>query len=193
MFPNEREGIESCEANPTPEDSSRFRNGTSTTGTVVQMSSDALGFAIFMRLLAPPADTVNTFSEANGRRLFSAIGCNLCHTPTLVSEESILTNQDNVVYHPFSDFAVHHMGTRLADGVSQGNAGPDEFRTAPLWGAGQRIFFLHDGRAGPANGGIVRAILEHSSTGSEANVVIGRFNALTPGQKQDILNFLRAL
>ena len=38
------------------------------------------------------------------------------------------------------------MGSKLADGVTQGAAGPDEFRTAPLWGAGQRLFFLHDGR-----------------------------------------------
>ena len=98
-----------------------------------------------------------------------------------------------MTYHPLSDFAVHDMGTGLADGVSQGNAGPREFRSAPLWGAGQRIFFLHDGRAGPANGGLVRAIQEHSSPGSEANVVISRYNALTAGQKQDILNFLRAL
>jgi CxxC motif-containing protein (DUF1111 family) len=106
----------------------------------------------------------------------------------------VFTNQSNVTYHPFSDFAVHDMGTGLADGVSQGNAGPREFRSAPLWGAGQRIFFLHDGRAGPANGGILRAIQEHSSTGSEANIVISRFNnLLTPSQKQDILNFLRAL
>jgi len=193
LFPTERGGVESCEANPTPEDHSHLFNGASTTGTLTQMSSDAVSFANYMRLLAPPADTTNTFTEFNGRALFNSIGCNLCHTPTLVSEESIFTNQTNVVYHPYSDFAVHHMGTRLADGVSQGNAGPDEFRSAPLWGAGQRIFFLHDGRAGPANGGILRAILEHSSPGSEANTVVNRFQALSPGQRQDILNFLRSL
>ena len=44
----------------------------------------------------------------------------------------------------FSDLLVRHMGTGLADGIQQGNAGPDEFRSAPLWGLGQRIFFLHD-------------------------------------------------
>jgi len=193
LFPNERGGVESCEANPTPEDHSHLFNGTSTTGTLTQMSSDAVSFANFMRLLAPPADTINTLSELTGRALFNAIGCNLCHTQTLVSEESNFTNQTNVTYHPFSDFAVHHMGTKLADNVSQGNAGPDEFRSAPLWGAGQRIFFLHDGRAGPANGGILKAILDHASPGSEANAVINRFQALTVGQRQDILNFLRAL
>jgi CxxC motif-containing protein (DUF1111 family) len=60
----------------------------------------------------------------------------------------------------------------LADNISQGSAGPDEFRTAPLWGLGQRLFFLHDGRATPANGGLVMAIQDHASNGSEANAVM---------------------
>lgn len=85
------------------------------------------------------------------------------------------------------------MGTGLADNVSQGSAGPDEFRTAPLWGLGQRIFLLHDGRSGPANGGLVHAIQQHSSSGSEANAVISNFNSLSTQQKQDLLNFLRSL
>jgi CxxC motif-containing protein (DUF1111 family) len=109
-----------------------------------------------------------------------------------------------MTYHPFSDYALHNMGSTLADGISQGLAGPDEFRTAPLWGLGQRLFFLHDGRTSD----LLQAIVAHSDCGqpgpqtnffnrgscqSEANAVIGRFNALTNPQKQDILNFLRSL
>jgi CxxC motif-containing protein (DUF1111 family) len=52
----------------------------------------------------------------------------------------------------YSDLAVHHMGIALADKVPQGTAAGDEFRSAPLWGLGQRLLFLHDGRATPANG-----------------------------------------
>ena len=85
------------------------------------------------------------------------------------------------------------MGTGLADNISQGSAGPDEFRTAPLWGLGQRLFFLHDGRATPANGGLVTAIQDHASNGSEANAVIGLYHQLSDQQKQDLLNFLRSL
>jgi CxxC motif-containing protein (DUF1111 family) len=81
------------------------------------------------------------------------------------------------------------MGTNLADGVSQGGAGPDEFRTAPLWGLGQRIFLLHDGRTTD----LLDAIQEHASSGSEANAVIQNFNKLTSSQQQDLLNFLRSL
>jgi len=77
--------------------------------------------------------------------------------------------------------------------VTQGAAGGDEFRTAPLWGVGQRVFFLHDGRSGPANGGLLDAIREHAGPGSEANQVIQLFNSLSDQQKQDLLNFLRSL
>ena len=89
----------------------------------------------------------------------------------------------------FSDVLIHDMGVGLADGVSQGQAGPRDFRTAPLWGLGQRIFFLHDGRTSD----LLEAIRAHQSDGSEANGVINRFNFLQEGVKQDILNFLRSL
>ncbi len=89
----------------------------------------------------------------------------------------------------FSDLAVHHMGSRLADDIIQGTAGPDEFRTAPLWGLGQRVFFLHDGRTQD----LVEAIKQHASAGSEANGVIGQYKKLTESQKQDLLDFLRSL
>jgi CxxC motif-containing protein (DUF1111 family) len=87
------------------------------------------------------------------------------------------------------------MGPGLADGVVQGNAGGDEFRTAPLWGLGQRIFFLHDGRTS----NLIDAIQAHKSEAawpypaSEANAVINNFNALNENQKQKLLNFLRSL
>jgi CxxC motif-containing protein (DUF1111 family) len=81
------------------------------------------------------------------------------------------------------------MGKDLEDGITQGGAGPDEFRTAPLWGAGQRIFFLHDGRTT----NLLDAIKAHKSQGSEANKVIDHFNGLHTREKQDILNFLRSL
>jgi CxxC motif-containing protein (DUF1111 family) len=81
------------------------------------------------------------------------------------------------------------MGSGLADGVSQGGAGPDQFRTAPLWGLGQRLFFLHDGRTSD----LVKAIEDHAGPGSEANAVIRIFNGLTESQQQDLLNFLRSL
>ena len=81
------------------------------------------------------------------------------------------------------------MGTGLADNVSQGGAGGDQFRTAPLWGLGQRIFFLHDGRTT----NLLTAITDHSNNGSEATEVEENFASLSSSQKQDLLNFLRSL
>ncbi len=89
----------------------------------------------------------------------------------------------------YSDLAVHGMGQGLADGITQGSAQGDEFRTAPLWGLGQRIFFLHDGRTSD----LMQAIQAHSSQNSEANSVIQMFNALRNSDQQDLLNFLRSL
>ena len=81
------------------------------------------------------------------------------------------------------------MGKGLADGITQGAAGPDEFRTAPLWGVGQRIFFLHDGRTSS----LVEAIHEHKGRGSEANRIVEHFNKLSVQQQQEIIDFLRSL
>jgi CxxC motif-containing protein (DUF1111 family) len=81
------------------------------------------------------------------------------------------------------------MGTGLADNVSQGNAGGDQFRTAPLWGLGQRIFLLHDGRTT----NLITAIDDHEGNGSEANTVESNFDNLTTTQQQQILDFLRSL
>jgi CxxC motif-containing protein (DUF1111 family) len=190
VFSNERSAVPGCTFNGGPEDGSNFlgANGSST-GTASEMSSDTVNFATFIRLSAPPTPATLSASAANGQAIFNALGCALCHSATLSTGSSRFTGMSNVTYHPYSDFALHHMGTGLSDGINQGAAGPDQFRTAPLWGLGQRLFFLHDGRASD----LIRAIQAHGSTGSEANGVINRFNNLSSNQVQDLLNFLRSL
>lgn len=190
-FPNERSAVAGCTFNNTPEDGTRLVNehDGSNVGTAGEMSSDMVNFAAFMRFLSPPVPAAATDSTTRGATVFTNTGCALCHSSTLVSGTSRSTSTSGVTYHPYSDFAIHHMGSGLSDGVSQGAAGPDEFRTAPLWGLGQRIFFLHDGRTN----NLVTAIRAHSSRGSEANTVVSRFNSLSRTQMQDLLNFLRSL
>jgi CxxC motif-containing protein (DUF1111 family) len=89
----------------------------------------------------------------------------------------------------YSDIEIHHMGSGLADNVSQGGAGGDQFRTAPLWGLGQRIFLLHDGRTT----NLLTAIDNHEGSGSEASNVEYNFDNLTSTQQQQVLDFLRSL
>jgi CxxC motif-containing protein (DUF1111 family) len=196
LFPNERGNPPAaCMMNPTPEDSTNF----DASGYLIV--ADTVEFSHFMRFLAPPAPSTKGIpgnpppsSIQNGQALFSQIHCDSCHTSSLQTEPSKLTpGLSSQTVALYSDLLVHNMGSGLADNISQGSAGPDEFRTAPLWGLGQRIFFLHDGRSGPANGGLVHAIQQHSSSGSEANDVISNFNQLSSQQKQDLLNFLRSL
>jgi CxxC motif-containing protein (DUF1111 family) len=177
-----------------PEDTS---NPTQTSNAAVL--DDVSAFANFMRFLAPPptggvvlnGQPVSAQSIANGSALFSAIGCATCHNPTpgKTQVSSFVPALSNAPVPAFSDIELHHMGGGLADNVAQGNAGGDQFRTAPLWGLGQRIFLLHDGRTTD----LKEAIDRHASQGSEANVVEGNFDELSPSQQQDVLNFLRSL
>jgi len=218
LFPNERIAGAGCDVHQLPEDTANIVPpavlGASTPGNAASLAaSEIVNFGVFMRLNAAPsqcafdsgvdaagaalctplANSANAARIADGQAEFRAIGCGLCHTETLTTGASPFASLNSATYHPFSDFALHAMGAGLADGVVQGGAEGDEFRTAPLWGLGQRIFFLHDGRSGPANGGLVNAIQQHASSGSEANQVISLYNQLTPQQQQELLNFLRSL
>jgi CxxC motif-containing protein (DUF1111 family) len=184
LFATERNMIPGCNFNTTPEDHLDFDTNSANGG----VTSGTQNFATFMRLLAPPTPAPDTASTLNGRSIFTSIGCTSCHTASLTTGNSDLPGLAKQQANLFSDLLVHHMGTGLADGVQQGLAGPDEFRTAPLWGLGQRIFLLHDGRTKD----LVQAILAHRSEGSEENLVIFNYTQLQPQQQQDLLNFLRS-
>ena len=194
-----------------PEDTTNINNNLS--GAAVP--SDIEMFAIFMRFLDQPkaepngystaTTTVTAASIARGQTAFSTIGCAACHAPSLTTDPSSEDSEDlgNAVAHLYSDLEIHHMGG-LADNISQGSAGGDQFRTAPLWGVGQRIFFLHDGRA--LN--LLAAIQDHclpvaagtsyeASEACAAEVNFGQLPASSTvantATQQDVLNFLRSL
>jgi len=160
---------------------------------------DVSAFANFMRFLAPPppggvvsnGQQVSSSTIQAGGQLFSSIGCASCHNPTPGNTQvsNFVPALSNAPVPAFSDIEIHHMGSGLADNVSQGGAGGDQFRTAPLWGLGQRIFLLHDGRTTDLNA----AIAAHESNGSEATNVEENFDNLSRTQQQEILDFLRSL
>ena len=188
LFQTEREEKGSCQFAAVPND---VTNTDASTPTDVISAIEK--FSIFMRFLDAPKPSPDTpggaTSIANGKQKFIDVGCALCHTPSFTTAKSTVAALSNKPVNLFSDLLVHDMGDGLADGISQGEAGPREFRTAPLWGLGQRIFFLHDG----CTANVERAIREHASNGSEANGVINNYNNLSEARKQDILNFLRSL
>lgn len=193
LFPVERDETAGCQFSTSP---------NSITDTTQAAPNDALSdierFSAFMRFLAPPAPSTTVpggaTSITHGKSLFSSVGCSQCHTPQLTTGNATVAALSNQQVNLFSDIALHHMGPGLAEPVSQGAAGGEDFRTAPLWGLGQRIFLLHDGRTS----NLITAILAHSSTGpsgdcSEANAVINNYSKLSASDQQDLLNFLRSL
>jgi CxxC motif-containing protein (DUF1111 family) len=201
LFPSERDVTPSCLLNPLPEDQTDF-----TQTSPVAAISDILGFSEFMRWLAPPAPAQapppagpvgpsappqppQNPAVARGQQVFNLIGCALCHTPVMTTGTTTSAALSNRPVALYSDLLVHHMGAGLADGVTQGLATGDEFRSAPLWGLGQRIYFLHDGRTTD----LTQAIGMHASPGSEATAVVGAYQALPPQDVQDLLTFLRSL
>ena len=145
-------------------------------------------------VLPPPAPAPETPSSARGRALFDSTGCAGCHTPSLATGPQISSGSGTVPSAAlsgkrvdlYSDLLVHGMGEGLADGIAQGGAGPDEFRTAPLWGLRFRNKKLHDGRTTST----ASAIQAHDGQGAAAR---NAFNAATAAQRNDLLLFLSAI
>ncbi len=189
LFNTERDQTPGCQFNATPEDSTNFDLSGS------QLPSDIVRFTMFMTMLDQPQPGPSSPSTQRGAQDFAQIGCALCHTQSMTTGQATIAALSNVQANLFSDLLLHHMGPGLADNISQGAAGGDQFRTAPLWGLGQRIFFMHDGRTAD----LVQAIEAHGSNGnrqyqgSEANGVVNNYNSLPSSSQQDLLNFLRSL
>lgn len=181
-----------------PDDRSHF-NAVGTPAQGIGFTGDPERLGVFMRFLAPPVPGACPGGVAssctNGQTQFNNVGCALCHTPSFTTPQSSVAALSNQPVNLFSDILVHHIGPCLADNVAQGQAAGDEFRTAPLWGVGQRVFFMHDGRTSD----IVQAVEDHYCVGntqypaSEANAVVNAFNALDSKDQQDLINFLRSL
>jgi len=179
VFPTEKAPGTNCGNNALPEDatSTDFQVGQNPADVDAFVSSAVENFTAFMRFNGAPSQcdfasgvdpngnalcSPLSASSQNGLNVFNRIGCNVCHTQSFTTQPSNVPGLSNRTFQPFSDFALHHMGVTLADGVTQGLAGPDQFRTAPLWGLGQRLFFLHDGRTSD----LKQSILAHASSNS---------------------------
>jgi CxxC motif-containing protein (DUF1111 family) len=188
-FPNERDDTQGCLFNATPEDSTNLAVSEPTASPASDFSADVVNFAAFMRLSNAPTPAAPTNTSVTGSNAFVNIGCGRCHIPQHTTAQSPFGGQSNVTFTPLTDLALHDMGVGLQDQVSQGAANGRQFRTAPLWGLGQRVFFLHDGRTN----NLITAIQAHASTGSEANQVVSNFNLLPAATRQALLVYLRSL
>jgi CxxC motif-containing protein (DUF1111 family) len=171
-------------------------------GGLTEVQDDVFLFATFMTALAPgPRDLSDQISVTRGQPLFSQVGCNNCHVTTTfrtpanpapvsidgAGSESVRV-PGNFAFNPFSDFAVHDMGS-LGDQI--GNAGDSQartrqMRTAPLWGVRFRNHLLHDGRCSD----VPCAVRAHDGQAAAAR---NAFNALSSDNQHNIVQFVRSL
>src|SRR5436190_66654 len=109
LFQTERDETAGCQFAAVPNDTTK-----SVAKTLVEGLSAIEKFALFARFLAPPAPSLDApggiESIARGRRLFAAIGCALCHTPTLNTGNAAVAALRNQPVNLFSDLLVHAMG-----------------------------------------------------------------------------------
>jgi CxxC motif-containing protein (DUF1111 family) len=170
-------------------------------------------FARFMRATkAPPRDTTLASTDAarRGSELFDRSGCATCHVRTLVTAKegtkinggtlSVPAALADRLFHPFSDFLLHDVGT--GDGIEisilehhgrkfaymQETMSPtaNRIRTAPLWGLRMRSRLMHDGQSVTVRDAIHRH-------GGEATDARRRFDRLGAQEQLDLLTFLQSL
>jgi Di-haem oxidoreductase, putative peroxidase len=223
LFPTATEEDPNCQGPQKPEPNDVVRTDPDDSQNAafnnpLHILPDWMQFQLMMRFIdAPQPDPNPSASAIRGKTVFNNIGCSLCHTPQMqtapVMNSAVLENRPVNLY---SDLLLHRMGAGLADDIIQGQADRDEFRTTPLWGIGQRTFFLHDGRTSDlmaaiqahysaatltsitVSGSLYNVVLAAGvSNGgfpaSEANAVIQNFNASSASDKQAVLDFLRSL
>jgi CxxC motif-containing protein (DUF1111 family) len=141
----------------------------------------------YVRLIAiPPRRDVGPA----GRAAFERAGCATCHVPSLRTRDDYplpqLAGTDAPV---FTDLLLHDMGPALADGITDGEASPREWRTAPLIGVRFLSAFLHDGRTDD----LQTAIELHGGEGSEARGSVELFHALPEDERAALLQFVSSL
>lgn len=150
--------------------------------------------AQYLRELPAPKPAAHPGENAAaGAAIFARIGCGACHT---AAQPSLDAAGKDVEIAPYTDLLLHDMGDSLADRTDAGAVSPApdarDWRTAPLWGLGQRAAkgpaanLLHDGRARS----ILEAILWHDGEAARAK----RAAAQLPAADRDaLIAFLESL
>lgn len=145
----------------------------------------------YVRLLGVPGRRI-TDRVQDGKLVFNELGCSSCHTPSFRTGEALEPELSNQTIWPYSDLLLHDMGAGLADGVAEGAAKGNEWRTPPLWGLGLvkevngALHLLHDGRASS----YAEAVLWH---GGEAESAKNSFIELSKEQRRALYEFLDSL
>jgi CxxC motif-containing protein (DUF1111 family) len=162
----------------------------------------SLKLSFCQAMFAPPQPGEQTAQTARGEKLFEQLQCAVCHIPLMhtapkayvIDPDSALPRLrwleiaalENQPVRAYSDFLLHKMGAKLADGLPQSGSSGGEWRTTPLWGLRLKKFYLHDGRTSD----LEQAILAH---GGQAKESADRYSLLPKSQKADLISFLKSL
>lgn len=169
----------------------RFKQKWNPGVDIDEATADTVVF--YSRTLAVPSrrDVSDEHVRA-GARLFTRVGCAVCHQPQFTTGPSPIAELSDQLIYPFSDFLLHDMGPGLADGRRDFAATGREWRTRALWGIGltqvvnPRAGFLHDGRART----LEEAVLWHDGEAARSRA---EFAALRADQRADLIRFLKSL
>jgi CxxC motif-containing protein (DUF1111 family) len=158
---------------------------------------DVLAFADFMAATrAPGRQNPIPAAAVRGDSLFNAVGCAVCHTRNFTTAApgtlinggafAVPAALGNKIIHPFSDFALHNVGT--GDGIVQnaGQGSANQIRTPPLWGIRARNRLMHEG----LNVTIFDSIQLNAG---QATTARNYFNALTAAHRNDLIAFVLSL
>jgi len=159
---------------------------------IIDHEIDAL--ELWLQALAVPARRdVNEAAVRRGAGLFATAQCAVCHVPELrTGKFPKLPQLADQVFRAYTDLLLHDMGEELADGRPDFAAGPRDWRTPPLWGAGLSqvvggsTAFLHDGRARDVS----EAILWH---GGEAEAARESFRNMSKSDRAALVRFIDSI
>jgi len=116
---------------------------------------DVAAFTDFMRALRAPGRGPINADVNTGSQLFDAIGCAVCHTRTFTTSAAgtiinggaftVPTTLGSKIIHPFSDFALHNIGTSAGIGGEAGVNDRFATTTIALWGVRTKGRFMMQG------------------------------------------------
>jgi len=158
---------------------------------------DVAAFTDFMRALrAPGRGPINADVNA-GQNLFNAIGCAVCHTPQFTTAPAgtvinggaftVPASLGNKIIHPFSDFALHNIGTSAGIGGEPGVNDRFATTTIALWGVRTKHRFMMQGDAHT----IFDSIQQHAGQATSARNNFN--NVLNNTQKNQVIAFVLSL
>ena len=157
---------------------------------------DVESFAAFQRALRAPGRGPINADVTAGQSLFTSIGCAVCHTPqfttalagTIINGGAFVVPAalGNKIIRPFSDFALHNIGTSGGIGAEPGVNDRFATTTIALWGVRTKNRFMMQGNTNT----IFDSIQVH---GGQAATARNNFNALSTTQKNQLIAFVLSL